>query len=124
MGSHGKMLNETTANISASKAIPLSLHQPTSRPTLKISVANTIGDHTMERHPKEVRIIPVAQGPIFMEVTLLPAQMILFRIPMYVFETFIDTSKTGPHYSPWSAATTPLSFPSMELMTGRKYMPF
>uniref|UniRef100_A0A915ISH6 Uncharacterized protein n=1 Tax=Romanomermis culicivorax TaxID=13658 RepID=A0A915ISH6_ROMCU len=76
------MLNEIITKISAFKPMPLNVRQPTFEPTLTISVANGIGDHTTQHRPKEVEIIPAMHGIIFRKVTLYPAQMILFRIPM------------------------------------------
>uniref|UniRef100_A0A915I789 Uncharacterized protein n=1 Tax=Romanomermis culicivorax TaxID=13658 RepID=A0A915I789_ROMCU len=68
------MLNEIIAKISAVKLTPLNPHQPIYEPTLRISMANVIGDHAIERRPRDVRIIPAAQGTIFMMVTLYPSK--------------------------------------------------
>uniref|UniRef100_A0A915HSJ1 Uncharacterized protein n=1 Tax=Romanomermis culicivorax TaxID=13658 RepID=A0A915HSJ1_ROMCU len=69
-GSSNKTLNEQTGRTSAAKPTPHNRRKPNFELTPTISVANAIGDHAVERHPKEVQTTPVAHGIIFMKVTL------------------------------------------------------
>uniref|UniRef100_A0A915L9F5 Uncharacterized protein n=1 Tax=Romanomermis culicivorax TaxID=13658 RepID=A0A915L9F5_ROMCU len=93
------MLNKTTAKISAVKPIPLNGCQLISELTLMILMANAIGDQAVERRPKEVRIIPMAQGAIFMKNTY----------PIYANTNFLLPWEQHIHYdaAPASYVTTP-----------------
>uniref|UniRef100_A0A915J1U3 Uncharacterized protein n=1 Tax=Romanomermis culicivorax TaxID=13658 RepID=A0A915J1U3_ROMCU len=51
-GSSGKMLNETIGKISTTQLMPFNRRQLISESTLMISMANAIGDHATEHHPR------------------------------------------------------------------------